>query len=188
MSDAANISVLGICGSLRKGSYNMEALKVAIALAPAHVTVTVADISAIPPYNEDVRQQGFPPTVETLRQQIKAADALVIACPEYNYAMSGVLKNAIDWASRPPDQPFAGKPLAIIGAAAGMAGTARAQANLRASAVFLDMHVLNKPEVLIGQAQTKFDENGNLKDEVARNLIRDLMANLANWAVLHKKK
>ena len=102
--------------------------------------------------------------------------------------MSGVLKNAIDWASRPPDQPFAGKPVAIIGAAAGMAGSARAQYDLRRSAVFLDMHVLNKPEVLIGQAQTKFDENGNLNDEVARNLIRDVMANLANWAVLHRKK
>jgi chromate reductase len=188
MSDVGNISVLGICGSLRKGSLNMAALKVAIAQKPAHVTVTVADISAIPLYNEDVRQQGFPPSVETLRQQIKAADALLIACPEYNYAMSGVLKNAIDWASRPPDQPFAGKPLAIIGAAAGMAGSARAQANLRASAVFLDMHVLNKPEVLIGQAHTKFDENGNLNDDVAKGLLRDLMANLANWARLHRQK
>src|SRR5215472_3871895 len=93
--------------------------------------VTVADISQIPLYNEDVRAQGFPPPVETLRQQIKAADALLFACPEYNYSMSGVLKNAIDWASRPPDQPFAGKPAVIIGAAAGMAGSARAQGDLR---------------------------------------------------------
>jgi chromate reductase len=188
MSDAGAISVLGICGSLRQGSFNMAALRTAIARAPANMNVTVADISQIPLYNEDVRQQGFPPPVETLRRQIKAADALLFACPEYNYSMSGVLKNAIDWASRPPDQPFAGKPCAIIGAAAGMAGTARAQYDLRRACVFLDMHVLNKPEVFIGQAQSKFDAAGNLTDEVARNLIGDVMANLVGWARLHAKK
>jgi chromate reductase len=187
MSDAGAISVLGICGSLRKDSYNMATLRVAIALKPPGMTVEVADISQIPPYNEDVRQQGFPPPVETLRRQIGAADALLFACPEYNYSMSGVLKNAIDWASRPPDQPFAGKPCAIIGAAAGMAGSARAQYDLRRSCVFLDMHPLNKPEVLIGQAQTKFDADGNLTDEAARGFIRELMANLAAWARLHRK-
>ena len=188
MSDAGGVSILGICGSLRKASYNMAALRVAIAQKPSNMTVEVADISQIPPYNEDVRQQGFPPTVETLRRQIGAADALLFACPEYNYSMSGVLKNAIDWASRPPDQPFAGKPCAIIGAAAGMAGSARAQYDLRRSCVFLDMHPLNKPEVLIGQAQTKFDAEGNLTDEAARCFIRDLMANLAGWARLHRKR
>jgi len=187
MSDAGAISVLGICGSLRKDSYNMATLRIAIAQKPPSMTVEVADISQIPPYNEDVRQQGFPPSVETLRRQIAAADALLFACPEYNYSMSGVLKNAIDWASRPPDQPFAGKPCAIIGAAAGMAGSARAQYDLRRSCVFLDMHPLNKPEVLIGQAQTKFDADGNLTDEAARGFIRDLMANLAAWARLHRK-
>jgi chromate reductase len=188
MSDASAVSVLGICGSLRKDSYNMATLRVAIAQKPSGMTVEVADISQIPPYNEDVRQQGFPPSVETLRRQIAAADALLFACPEYNYSMSGVLKNAIDWASRPPDQPFAGKPCAIIGAAAGMAGSARAQYDLRRSCVFLDMHPLNKPEVLIGQAQTKFDADGNLNDEAARGFIRDLMANLAAWARLHRKR
>src|ERR1700686_4054035 len=165
MSDAGAISVLGICGSLRKASYNTAALRVAIAQKPAGMTVTVADISQIPPYNEDVRAEGFPPSVETLRRQIAAADALLFACPEYNYSMSGVLKNAIDWASRPPDQPFAGKPVAIIGAPAGMAGSARAQLHLRASCVFLDMHPLNKPEVLIFQAQNKFDAAGKLSDD-----------------------
>jgi chromate reductase len=184
MSDASGTKVLAICGSLRKGSYNMAALRAAIAQKPPGMTIEVADISQIPPYNEDVRQQGFPAPVETLRRQIAAADALLFACPEYNYSMSGVLKNAIDWASRPPDQPFAGKPVAIIGAAAGMAGSARAQYDLRRSCVFLDMHPLNKPEVLIGQAQTKFDADGNLTDEVARDLIRDLMTNLAAWARL----
>jgi len=181
MSDAKTISVLGICGSLRKGSFNRATLNTAIELRPAGMDVTVADISQIPLYDEDVRTQGFPPPVETLRQQIKAADALLFACPEYNYSMSGVLKNAIDWASRPPDQPFAGKPVAILSAAAGMAGGARGQMHLRHSCVFLDMHPLNKPEVLIFQAQNKFDADGRLTDDVARGLIRDLMANLATW-------
>jgi chromate reductase len=178
MSDAKSISVLGICGSLRKASFNRAALESAIELKPAGMEVTVADISQIPLYNEDVRAEGFPPPVETLREQIKAADALLFACPEYNYSMSGVLKNAIDWASRPPDQPFAGKPCAIISAAAGMAGGARAQLHLRHSLVFLDVHPINKPEVLIFQAQNKFDANGKLTDDVARGFIADLMVAL----------
>jgi chromate reductase, NAD(P)H dehydrogenase (quinone) len=181
MSEARVVSVLGICGSLRKASFNLAALKTAIELKPPGMEVTVADISQIPLYNEDVRTKGFPPPVETLRQQVKAADAVLFACPEYNYSMSGVLKNAIDWASRPPDQPFAGKPCAILGAAAGMAGGARAQGDLRRSMVFLDMHPLNKPEVLIFQAHTKFDANGALTDDVARGLIGDLMKALLAW-------
>ena len=181
MSGAKGINVLAICGSLRAGSYNRAALRTAIELRPPGMTIETADISAFPLYNEDVRAQGFPPPVETLRRQIAAADALLFVTPEYNYSMPGVLKNAIDWASRPPDQPFAGKPVAIMGAAAGMAGSARAQYDLRRSCVFLDMHPLNKPEVLIGQAQTKFDAEGNLLDEVAKNLIRDLMAALVGW-------
>jgi chromate reductase len=188
MSDQGGISVLGICGSLRKAAYNAAALRAAIALKPANMRVTVADISQIPPYNEDVRAQGFPPTVETLRQQIAVSDALLFACPEYNYSMSGVLKNAIDWASRPPDQPFAGKPCAIIGAAAGMAGSARAQYDLRRSCVFLDMHPLNKPEVLIGQAQTKFDASGRLTDDAARGFIRDMLVALEKWTRLIGRK
>jgi chromate reductase len=181
MSEAKAVSVLGISGSLRKASFNLAALRTAIELKPPGMEVTIADISQIPLYNEDVRAMGFPPPVETLRRQIKAADALLFACPEYNYSMSGVLKNAIDWASRPPDQPFAGKPCAILGAAAGMAGGARAQGDLRRSMVFLDMHPLNKPEVLIFQAHTKFDANGALTDDVARGLIGDLMKALLAW-------
>ena len=153
MSDAKGITVLSICGSLRKASYNMAALRAAVELKPMGMTIEIADISQFPLYNEDVRAQGFPPPVEKLRQQIRAADALLFVCPEYNYSMSGVLKNAIDWASRPPDQPFAGKPAEIMGAAAGMAGGARAQGDLRRSCVFLDIHPINKPEVLIGQAK-----------------------------------
>ncbi|HEY3910302.1 MAG TPA: NADPH-dependent FMN reductase [Stellaceae bacterium] len=181
MSDAKGIVVLGICGSLRKGSYNMATLRTAIELKPPGMTIKVAEIGTIPLYNEDVRAQGFPPPVEVLRQQIKAADAALFVTPEYNYSMPGVLKNAIDWASRPPDQPFAGKPVAIMGAGAGMAGTARAQYDLRRSCVFLDMHPVNKPEVLIGQAQTKFDASGRLTDEAGRGFIRDLLVALEQW-------
>jgi chromate reductase, NAD(P)H dehydrogenase (quinone) len=172
------ISVLGICGSLRKASFNAALMRIADELKPAGMTIVHADISQIPLYNEDVRAQGFPPPVEKLRQQIKAADALLFACPEYNYSMSGVLKNAIDWASRPPEQPFAGKPAAIMGAGAGMAGTARAQGHLRQSMVFLDVIPLNKPEVLVGAAHTKFDAEGKLDDETARKLIGDLLVAL----------
>jgi chromate reductase len=181
MSDAKGINVLAICGSLRAGSYNRAALRTAIELKPPGMTIETADIGSFPLYNEDVRAQGFPPPVEKLRQQIKEADALLFATPEYNYSISGVLKNAIDWASRPPDQPFAGKPVAIMGAGAGMAGTARAQYDLRRCCVFLDMHPINKPEVLIGQAHTKFDADGRLTDEAARGFIRDMLIALEQW-------
>jgi len=184
MSEAGGITVLGICGSLRAGSYNRAALRAAIELKPPGMMIETADIGSIPLYNEDVRALGFPPPVERFRSQIAAADALLFVTPEYNYSMSGVLKNAIDWASRPPDQPFAGKPVAIMGAAAGMAGSARAQYDLRRSCVFLDMHPLNKPEVLIGQAQTKFDASGRLTDEAARGFIRDMLVALEQWARL----
>src|SRR5215469_909078 len=188
MSEAKATTVLGICGSLRASSYNKAALRTAIELKPPGMTIETADIGSFPLYNEDVRAQGFPPPVEVLRQQIKAADALIFATPEYNYSMSGVLKNAIDWASRPPDQPFAGKPVAIMGAAAGMAGTARAQYDLRRSCVFLDMHPLNKPEVLIGVAHTKFDAEGAFTDEAGRGFIRDLLVALEQWTRLITRK
>jgi chromate reductase, NAD(P)H dehydrogenase (quinone) len=188
MSEQRGITVLGICGSLRTGSYNKATLRTAIELKPPGMTIDTADIGSFPLYNEDVRAQGFPPPVETFRRQIAAADALLFVTPEYNYTISGVLKNAIDWASRPPDQPFAGKPVAMMGAGAGMAGTARAQYDLRKCCVFLDMHPVNRPEVLIGQAQTKFDEQGRLTDEAARGFIRDLLVALEKWTRLIGRK
>src|SRR5437660_4905537 len=117
--------VLGISGSLRKSSFNTALLRAAQGLAPEGLTITLADIHAIPVYDEDVRTQGFPDAVAKLREAIAAADALLFATPEYNYSVSGVLKNAIDWASRPPSQPFAGKPMSIIGASGRMGGTMR---------------------------------------------------------------
>src|SRR5215831_19612068 len=132
MSEAKGITVLGICGSLRAGSYNKAALRTAIELKPPGMTIETADIGSIPLYNEDVRAQGFPPPVEKLRAQIAAAAAILFVTPEYNYSMPGVLKNAIDWASRPyGDSAWAGKPAAVMGASGGMLGTARAQYHLR---------------------------------------------------------
>src|SRR5579875_1792287 len=179
---AETIKVFAICGSLRKGSYNRMALKAAAENLPPGMALDQYDrLAEIPPYNEDVRQQGFPPVVEDLCRRIREADGLLFVTPEYNYSMPGVLKNAIDWASRPPDQPFAGKPVAMMGASAGMGGTMRAQYDLRRTCVFLDMHPLNKPEIFIAAAQTKFDAQGRLVDETARGLIRDLMAALERW-------
>jgi chromate reductase len=179
----SDIKVLGICGSLRKGSFNKMALRVAQELVPAGMKIDVADISAFPLYNEDVRQQGFPPPVQTFRDQIAAADALLFVTPEYNYSMSGVLKNAIDWASRPPDQPFDGKPVAMMGASGGVLGTARAQYHLRQTCVFLNMFPVNKPEVMIPQAQNRFDAEGRLTDETAKGLIKQLMESLQSWTL-----
>ena len=180
MADA--VKVLGICGSLRQGSYNRMALKVAAASLPPGMTLETFDrLGEIPPYNEDEKQKAIPAAVADLVARIRAADAILFVTPEYNYSMPGVLKNAIDWVSRVPDQPFNGKPVAMMGASMGLFGTARAQYHLRQSCVFLNMIPLNKPEVMIAQAQTKFDANGTLTDENTRKFIADLMAALAAW-------
>lgn len=178
---ADKLTFLGICGSLRQGSYNRMALHAAEALAPADVGIESFDIAPLPPYNEDVRAAGFPPAVQALRQRIAAADAILFVTPEYNYSVPGVLKNAIDWASRPPDQPFNDKPMAVMGASGGLGGTMRAQYHLRQTMVFLNGHFLNKPEVMIREAASKFDASGKLLDETARDLIRQLLENLASW-------
>lgn len=180
---AQTVKVLGVSGSLRKGSYNTATLRTACELVPSGLTIELADISQFPLYNEDVRQQGFPPPVQKFRDQIKAADALLFVTPEYNYSISGVLKNAIDWASRPPEVPFLGKPVAMMGASGGILGTARAQYHLRQVCVFLDMHPVNKPEVFIAQAQNKFDASGKLTDQTARDLIGQLLTALRDWTI-----
>jgi chromate reductase len=147
------------------------------------MTIEIADLSHIQPYNEDVRVAGYPPPVAAFRDAIRAADALLIATPEYNYSVSGVLKNAIDWASRPPDQPLAGKPLAIMGASGGLGGTMRAQYHLRQICVFVDLLPLNKPEVMVRSAADKFDANGNLTDEETRARVRKLLDALQAWTM-----
>jgi chromate reductase, NAD(P)H dehydrogenase (quinone) len=178
---ADEISVLGFAGSLRQGSYNKAALRAAIELAPAGMTIETFELAPIQPYNEDVKQQGFPPPEHELRDKIRAADALLIVTPEYNRGTSGVLKNAIDWASRPPEQPFEEKPIAIMGASPGRLGSARAQYHLRQCFVFLNGLVMNRPEVMIGNASQMFDDQLRLTDQPTRELIGKLLVSLVDW-------
>jgi len=181
MTSSNPIRVLGISGSLRKASYNSALLRAAVELAPPDMQLETTDLSAIPLYNEDVRTQGFPAPVADLRGRVAQADAILIVTPEYNYSVPGVLKNAIDWVSRPPDQPFDGKPLAIMGASPGTLGTARAQYHLRQTAVFLNMCPLNKPEVFVSRAHERFDADGRLVDQKTRELVTNLLNALVDW-------
>lgn len=178
---ARDVSVFAFCGSLRRASYNRMVLRAAEELAPEGMRFETGDIGAFPLYNEDVRQQGFPPAVESVREQVRIADAILFVTPEYNYSIPGVLKNAIDWVSRPPDQPFAGKPAALMGATPSALGTSRAQYHLRQVCVFLNMFALNRPEVLIAGVDKKFDADGRLTDETTRKMITDLMGALGEW-------
>jgi chromate reductase len=179
------VKVLAVSGSLRKASFNTCTLRAAAELAPEGVEVTLYEgLREIPPYDDDLRTgSGYPPHVAAFRAAIRDADALVIASPEYNFSISGVLKNAIDWASRVPDQPFDGKPVAIMGAATGAYGTARSQYELRKILAGLNAMLLNKPEVLIAAAASKFDAGGRLTDETVRGLISQQMVALRDWTL-----
>ncbi len=178
---AGHFRILGIAGSLRKSSYNRAALRAAAGLVPEGVTLEVFDLDGIPPFNED--EEPHPPArVTELKARIRAADAILFSTPEYNYSIPGVLKNAIDWASRPyGDNAWDGKPVAVMGASVGQHGTSRAQYHLRQVFVFTNMHPLNRPEVMIADASHRFDEHGNLTDEKAKELIRQLLAGLVAW-------
>jgi chromate reductase len=178
---AATIKILGIAGSLRKASYNRAALRAAVELAPADAKVEIFDLDGIPPFNED-EEKNPPERVVQLKAAIRAADAILFSTPEYNYSVPGVLKNAIDWASRPyGDNAWSGKPVAVMGASPGSFGTARAQYHLRQSFVFLNMPALNAPEILIAKANTRFDAQGKLSDETTRKLIGQLLEALVAW-------
>jgi chromate reductase, NAD(P)H dehydrogenase (quinone) len=182
---SAPVRVLGVPGSLRKGSFNRGLLRAASEMLPEGMTLDVYELGALPLYNGDVEAAGLPEPVQDFQRRIEAADALLFATPEYNYSMAGVLKNAIDWGSRPSParatQPFNGKPVAMMGASAGMMGTGRAQYHLRQTCVFLNMLPLNKPEVFVAAAATKFDASGRLTDEPLRTRIRQLLEALAAW-------
>jgi chromate reductase len=176
-----NMKILGIPGSVRKQSYNLGALRAAQQLAPAGVTIDIFDLNGIPVYNQDL--DATPPArVTEFKAAIRAADAILFATAEYNYSIPGVLKNAIDWASRPyGDSAWVGKPAAIMGATVGQLGTARAQYHLRQVMVFLNMPVLNQPEVMIASAGTRFDKDGNLTDEPTKDFIRKQIEALVEW-------
>jgi chromate reductase, NAD(P)H dehydrogenase (quinone) len=175
------VKILGIAGSLRRASYNRAALRVAQGLVPAGVTLETFELDGIPVFNQDDEKQP-PAKVTELKARIRAADAILFSTAEYNYSIPGVLKNAIDWASRPyGDSAWTGKPVALMGAAAGMLGSARAQYHLRQVFVFLNMLPINQPEVLIATAHNKFDADGNLTDESVKKLIAQLLESLAAW-------
>ncbi len=175
------VHMLGFAGSLRKQSYNRSLLSAAAEMVPGNATLEVFDLEGIPPFNQDLEQQP-PERVREFKAKIRAADAILIVTPEYNYSIPGVLKNAIDWGSRPyGDNAFDGKPVAVMGASPGMTGTARAQYHLRQTFVFLNMFPLNRPEVMVPSANEKIDENGNVKDEKTRKKIRDLLESLVAW-------
>ena len=178
---AETLKVLGMAGSLRKGSFDRLALRAAQQLAPAGMKIDVFELDGFPAFNQD-EEKSAPQIVTDFKHKIRAADAILIATPEYNYSVPGVLKNAIDWASRPyGDSAWKGKPVAVMGASGGTLGTARAQYHLRQMFVFLDMYALNQPEVMIAAAHEKFDADGNLKDERTKELIRNLLAALEAW-------
>jgi len=176
------MNILGISGSLRKGSYNSMALRAAQKLAPAGTSIEIVDIRAIPMYDDDVRAAGEPSAVTALKAQVRAADAVLLVTPEYNFSIPGVLKNTLDWLSRPPELPFDGKPVAIMGASLGPLGTARVQYHLRQVLVYMNTFTVNKPEVFIGQAAGKFNAAGELTDETTAKFITDLLVSLQSLA------
>jgi chromate reductase len=175
------VRILGIAGSLRAGSYNAGALNAAVELCPDDAEIEIYSIDGFPGFSQDLDADP-PAKVTEFKAKIRAADAILISSPEYNYSIPGVLKNAIDWASRPyGDSAWEGKPAAIMGCSPGAIGTARMQYHLRQVMVFLDMHPLNKPEVMINNCAGKFDETGRLTDEKTREYIGKMLTTLVEW-------
>lgn len=182
-TSAPPFHVVGIAGSLRRQSYNRGLLQAAKGVATVGMQIAILDLASIPFYNADVEAQGDPPSVAQLKTAIQEADALLVAVPEYNYGLSGVLKNTIDWLSRPPDHSVLhGKPAALMGASPGMAGTTRAQLQLRQTFVYTQTWVMPPPpEVLVASAQEKFDLEGRLRDEETLAHLRKLLEALVIW-------
>lgn len=177
-----DVRILGFAGSLRRASYNRALLREAQARAPAGMTIEVFDLIDVPLYNGDVEAQGDPPAVAALKGAIRAADGVLMVTPEYNHGVPAVTKNAVDWASRPPnDAALSGKPVGIIGASPGMTGSARGQSQLRQAFEFTNSYCLPQPELLVFRAHEKFDPEGRLTDEATgRYLVRYLEA-FAAW-------
>lgn len=177
------IKVLAFAGSLRRGSYNKALVRCALEECPSNLSIEVFDLEGIPPYNAD-NEQTPPQSVKDFKDKIRQAHALLMATPEYNYSISGVLKNAIDWASRPKEgNPLQGKPVAIMSASTGRFGGVRAQMHLRHCFVFLDMHAINEPQLMLSDAANNIDANGSVTNEKTRQLMRQLLDALAAWTI-----
>ena len=184
---ADQITILGIAGSLRKDSYNKAAMRTAQALCPEGARLEIYDIAGLPLFNQD-EEKNPTPKVSEFKQKIRAADAILLVTPEYNYGVPGVMKNALDVASRPyGDNAWSGKSVALMSAAMSVAGGIRAQYQIRQSFVFLNMDAVVQPEVAIGNATQRFDDKGNLTDETSKKLIRQLLENLVAKARLAKQ-
>jgi len=178
----ADLKVLGISGSLRKASLNTAVLRACSDIAPADLKITIFEgMNDIPMYNQEILDAGAPESVKKLRAAIDAADGLLLACPEYNFSLSAPVKNAIDWMSRLPNQPFQDKPIAVVSASAGPLGGARVQYDARRVLTQLWGHVMPRPEVFIGLAPTKFDAQGKLTDETTKKFLGDLMTGFRTW-------
>jgi len=185
----ADLKILGISGSLRKGSYNTAILRASAELMPAGMKLErIARIDDIPLFNQDVFDAGMPEPAKRFRAEVAAADGLLIASPEYNFSVSGALKNAIDWGSREPDQVFQDKPVAMFSATGGPLGGARVQYDLRRILVQLWAHVLPKPEVFIGLAKTKVDAQGRLTDETTKKFLTEMLAAYRTWVARMLRK
>ncbi|HET9524682.1 MAG TPA: NAD(P)H-dependent oxidoreductase [Pyrinomonadaceae bacterium] len=173
--------ILGVAGSLRKESFNRALLRAAQELTPAGARIETFELDGMPPFNQDEEANPHP-RVAAFKQRIRAADAILFVTPEYNYSIPGVLKNAIDCASRPyGDSAWTGKPVAIMGASIGALGTARAQYHLRQMFVFLNMYPVNQPEVMVSNAHQRFDQEGKLTDETSKKLVQQLLTELVSW-------
>jgi chromate reductase len=182
MNTTSFYRVAGIAGSLRHASFNRALLRTAAELAPERLHIEIHEIADIPLYNQDVEDQNAPAAVTTLREAVRSADALLIATPEYNHGVPGVLKNTIDWLSRPPrSSALNGKPVAVMGASPGVVGTARSQSQLRQAFVFTNSYAMAQPEVLVGRAHEKFDAEGRLTDEATRKFIAQFLDQFVVW-------
>lgn len=181
-----SLLIVGFAGSVRKSSYNKMLLRAALELLPKNTKIEIFDLHGLPLFNQDL-EYDMPEAVKQFKNKIRKADALLIATPEYNSSIPGVLKNALDWASRPlGDNSLDGKPVAIMSASIGMLGGARAQTHLRQILASLNAYVVNRPEVIVSFANEKFDADGNLMDERAKTYIRQLLENLAKLAKMLK--
>jgi chromate reductase, NAD(P)H dehydrogenase (quinone) len=191
MSDAVErevLRVVGIAGSLRRGSFNRALLSAAQELAPPNLLIEVRELNNVPLFNEDLDADGTPASVVELRRAVRAADGVLLATPEYNHGVPGVLKNAVDWLSQPLRRSaLEGKPAALMGASTALTGTARSQSQLRQAFVLTNSPVMQQPEVLVARAQEKFDSQGRLIDESTRRFLTGFLIQLAEWLVRQKR-
>lgn len=181
------IKIIGFAGSMRKSSYNKSLLKTVKELFPADMEMEIVEMPDIRMYNYDIQEsEGIPPSVAEIGEKIIQSDAVLIVTPEYNYSIPGGLKNFIDWLSRLESKPFTGKPIGIMGATPGLGGTIRAQVTLRTVALFIEANIMTKPEIYITRAMEKFDNEGNLTDEITKKVLEKYIERFKEWILIFK--